>query len=269
MIHRIRKVALWALSCVSLGMCTHADNTPAGSTSTHERPIVLDIGHQTTSCGAESPDRTINEFTFWCRYAGEVKSVIEQAGYPCIILNRGNAPTSGPAAKHAKAAGVLFLNRPDKNARRYPSTHHPAHIGAGMVCADKAIDLRARCVVFLHLNSVSRTWTKVPPTGLIICNRQHGHALAESVCSVLRTELLDQPGGIPNAGKGIKVLPRYIGSQPSAGWMNTLDEEGIPAIVFEALYTNNREHMQFIRRDEQARKLARCIGQGVVNWLKQ
>ena len=39
--------------------------------------------------------------------------------------------------------------------------------------------------------------------------------------------------------------------------MNTLDEEGIPAIVFEALYTNNREHMQFIRRDEQARKLAR------------
>lgn len=257
------------LACLSLSMCSHADNSPDKAPQAKERPIVLDIGHQSTSGGAQTPDGKINEFAFWCRYAGEVKRVIEKAGYPCIILNRGNAPAKGASAEHAKAAGVHFLNHPDKNARRYPSTHHPAHIGAGMICADKAIDLNARCVVFLHLNSVSNSWTATPPTGLIICNRKHGHALAESVCSALRSELLDKPGGIPNAGKGIKVLPRYIGSQPSAGWMNTLDEEGIPAIVFEAIYTNCRSHIQYISQDAQARTLARCIGQGVVNWLKQ
>ena len=265
---RIRKAILLVSVCLGLGMCSHADTSASTAPQPTARPIVLDIGHQSTSRGAQTPDKTINEFDFWCRYAGEIKNTIEQAGYPCIILNRGNAPTKGASAEQAKAAGVVFLNHPDKNARRYPSTHHPAHIGAGMICADKAIDLRARCVVFLHLNSVSNAWSSTPPTGLIICNRQHGHALAESVCSVLRAELLDQPGGIPNAGKGVKVLPRYIGSQPSAGWMNTLDEEKIPAIVFEALYTNYRAHMQYISQEAQARKLARAIGQGVVNWLQ-
>ncbi len=257
---------------MSLAACgsSRAANAPVGvpARAGEARPIVLDIGHQSTAGGAQTPDGKINEFAFWSRHAGEVKAVIEQAGYPCIILNRGNAPTKGAAAEAAQKAGVVFLNRPDKNAYRYPSTHHPEHIGAGMISADKAIDLNARCVVFLHLNCVSRGWSNTPPTGLIICNRTHGHALAESVCAILLETLLDKPGGIPNAGKGVKVLPRYIGSQPSAGWMNTLDEEGIPAIVFEAIYTNNRGHAEYIHDDANAAKLARTIGQGVVNWLK-
>lgn len=260
------------LVCVGLSMCSHANSSASAAAPTsgtnEKRPVVLDIGHQSTAGGAQTPDGKLNEFAFWCRYAGEVKKNIEAAGYPCIILNRSTAPTKGAAAEAAKAAGVVFLNKPDKNAYRYPSTHHPEHIGAGMISADKAIDMNARCVVFLHLNSVGKGWSTTPPTGLIICNRKHGHPLAESVCAVLRNELLDKPAGIPNAGKGVKVLPRYIGSQPSAGWMNTLDAEGIPAIVFEAIYVNNRGHVEFIRNDEQARKLARCIGQGVINWLK-
>ena len=85
----------------------------------------------------------------------------------------------------------------------------------------------------------------------------------------MRQEILDRPGGMPNAGKGIKVLPRYIGSQPSAGWMNALDEAGIPAIVFEAVYANNRGHVEFIRNDANARKLARTIAEGMVNWLRK
>lgn len=231
-------------------------------------PVVLDIGHQSTSRGAGSPDGRVNEYEFWCMYAGEVKAAIEEAGYRCVVLNRGLAPTKKPLLDACRAAGVQQLNKPDKGAVRYPSTHYPEHIGCGMICADHAIDLKARCVVFLHLNSVGSKWSTTPPTGLIICNRKNGHALAESVCAAMRSDILDRPGGMPNAGKGIKVLPRYIGSQPSAGWMNALDASGIPAIVFEAVYVNNRSHVDYICNDANARKLARTIGKGVVNWLK-
>ena len=137
-----------------------------------------------------------------------------------------------------------------------------------MISADYAIDKNALCVVFLHLNSVGSKWSTTPPTGLIICNKNHGNALAESVCEAMRTDILDQKGGMPNAKKGIKVLPRHIGSQSGAGWMNTLDEEKIPAIIFEAVYVNNRGHIDFISKDANARKLAHTIGKGVVNWLK-
>lgn len=232
------------------------------------RPVVIDIGHQYTASGAESPDGKINEYAFWAQYAIEVRREVEAAGYPCIITNRSEAPTKEPLATYNKESGVVHLNKPDKNAKRYPSTHHPEHIGAGMISADYAIDKNALCVVFLHLNSVGSKWSSTPPTGLIICNKNHGNALAESVCEAMRADILDQQGGMPNAKKGIKVLPRHIGSQSGAGWMNTLDEEKIPAIIFEAVYVNNRGHVDFISQDVNARKLARTIGKGVVNWLK-
>lgn len=233
-----------------------------------KRPVVIDIGHQYTASGAESPDGKINEYAFWAQYAIEVRKEVEAAGYPCIIINRSEAPTKEPIATYNKESGVIHLNKPDKNAKRYPSTHHPEHIGAGMISADYAIDQNALCVVFLHLNSVGSKWSTTPPTGLIICNKNHGNALGEAVCEAMRAELLDQPGGMPNAKKGIKVMPRHIGSQSGAGWMNTLDAEKIPAIIFEAVYVNNRGHVDFISQDANARKLARTIGKGVVNWLK-
>lgn len=233
-----------------------------GVASAASGPVVLDIGHQSTSGGAQTPDGKINEFSFWLRYAGEVQKVVQEAGYECILTNRGNPPAKD------KSAEVLYMKRPDKNAKRYPSRHYPAHIGAGMVCADYAIDIKASCVVFLHLNCITGKWSTQPPKGLVICNRIHGHALAESICRSMREVLLDKPGGLPNAGKGIKVLPRYIGSQPSAGWMNALDEAGIPAAVFEAVYTDNRAHAAFISDDKNARKLARTIGAGIVRWLR-
>ena len=240
---------------------------PAGAAEA-PRPVVLDIGHQYTASGAESPDGKINEYAFWAQYAIEVRREVEAAGYPCIITNRSEAPTKEPLTTYNKESGVVHLNKPDKNAKRYPSVHHPEHIGAGMVSADYAIDRHALCVVFLHLNSVSSKWSVTPPTGLIICNKEHGHALGEAVCAAMRADLLDQPGGMPNGQKGIKVMPRHIGSQSGAGWMNTLDAEKIPAIIFEAVYVNNRGHVNFIAQDANARKLARTIGKGVVNWLK-
>ena len=230
--------------------------------------VMIDIGHQSTSGGAASPDGKVSEYEFWCTYAGEVKAVIEAAGYPCVVVNRSVAPTKKHVLESCRAAGVVQLNRPDKGAVRYPSKYYPQHIGCGMIAADYAIEQKARCMVFLHLNSVSSKWSDTPPTGLIICNRKYGHGMAEAVCATMRSDILDRPGGMPNAGKGIKVLPRYIGSQPSAGWMNALDESRIPAIVFEAVYVNNRAHVDYIRNDANARKLARTIAKGVVNWLK-
>ena len=99
-----RKISLIVLTCTSLCMCTHADTSTAPAPRSGERPVVLDIGHQNTAGGAQTPDGKLNEFAFWCRYAGEVKQVIEQAGYPCVILNRGNAPAKGTSAEAAKAA---------------------------------------------------------------------------------------------------------------------------------------------------------------------
>ncbi len=225
-------------------------------------PVVLDIGHQSTAGGAASPDGAVNEYEFWCTYAGEVKAAIEAAGYSCVVLNRSVAPTKKNLKAACQAAGVVQLNKPDKGAKRYPSTHYPEHIGCGMISADCAIDLKARCMVFLHLNSTGSKWVSKAPTGLIICNRKLGQELAASMCDVMRREH-------PTQMRSIKVLPRYIGSQPSAGWMNALDEAGIPAIVFEALYVNHRPHVDYIRNDANARKLARSIGVGVVEWLQK
>lgn len=225
--------------------------------------VVLDIGHQQTAKGAQSPDRRINEFDFWLKYAGYVKKEVEAAGFPCIITNRSTPPGN-------KSAGdIIYLNKPDKNGKRYSSTHHPEHIGAGMISADYAIDIKARCVVFLHLNCTTSKWSSKPPTGLVIYNRNQGKELAETVCRALRETLLDKPGGISNAKRGVKAIPRFIGSQPSAGWMNTLDEEKIPAIVFEALYLNSKSHVDFLAKETNAVRLAEVIGSAIVEWLKQ
>lgn len=223
--------------------------------------VVIDIGHQTTARGAASPDGTINEYEFWCTYAGEVKAAIEAEGYSCVVLNRGLAPDKEPLKAACRAAGVVQLNKPDRGAKRYPSTHYPEHIGCGMVSADRAIDLQARCVVFLHLNSTGRNWVSKAPAGLILCNCKQGRELAGTVCNVLRRKH-------PNLMHGVKVLPRYIGTQPSAGWLNALDAAGIPAIVFEALYVNYRPHVDYLSREAQARQLARSLAAGVVEWLQ-
>ena len=253
------------LICMLCGLLLIAAIAPAGERGA----VVLDIGHQSDARGAASPDGRVNEYEFWCRYAGEVKQVIEDAGYSCLVINRGKAPADKQLRAACAAAGVVQMNKPDRGAKRYPSTHYPEHIGCGMVCADYAIDSKARCVVFLHLNSVGNKWSRKPPAGLIICNRKNGRVLAESVCNSLQKSLLKVPGGIPYADRKVKVLPRYIGSEPSAGWMNALDEAGIPAIVFEAVYVNYKQHVDYICREEGARKLARAIAAGVVDWLRQ
>lgn len=230
--------------------------------------VVLDIGHHVGAGGASSPDGKVSEFNFWCQYAGDIKAAVEAAGYPCVIINRGKPVQREPMANACKKADVQWLKYPERGGHRYPSRYYPDCIGAGMVSADFAIEQKAVCAVFLHLNSVGSLWSTKPPTGLIICNRHNGRPLADAVCSTMLEKLCDKPGGMPNAGKGCKVIVRDKKEQMSAGWLNACDAAGIPAIVIENVYVNNRGHVDFIKTEAGARKLAATIAEGIISWLE-
>ena len=229
--------------------------------------VILDIGHSTKERGASSPDGKLTETAFWYKNAGEVKRVIEKAGYRCIVCNRGNAPTQEPLASYAKAAGVVHLNKPDKGGVRYPSKYYPERIGAGMVSADYGIEQRPACMVFLHLNSTSG-WMKAPIPGLIIHSRVHSKALGEALQRAFNTELFEQAGGVSNGGKGCRTIIRYRKEDTAAGWLNALDDAGIPSAVIEALYVNNRTHATYLLTDAGGTKVAQTVAHGILAWLK-
>lgn len=250
---------LWACSSV------RADDRPRVSAN---GPIILDIGHHVGAGGACSPDGKISEFNFWCCYVGVIKDELEKAGYRCIVINRGKPVTKEPMASACRKAGVHWLKYPERGGHRYPSRHYPDFIGAGMVSADYAIDQKAICAVFLHLNAAGRGWTTTPPTGLMMCGDKHGRPLAQAVINAMKTKLYDRPEGMPNAGRGCKILVRKGKHEMGAGWLNACDAAGIPAIVTEAVYVNNRGHVDFIRTDAGARMLAKTIASGILDWLK-
>ena len=228
--------------------------------------VMLDIGHSTKDRGASSPDGRLTETAFWYRNAGEVKRLIEEAGYRCIVCNRGNAPTQEPLASYAKAAGVVHLNKPDKGGVRYPSKYFPDRIGAGMVSADYGIEQKPVCMVFLHLNSTSG-WLKVPIPGLIIHSRVHGKGLGEALQQAFNQELFEQPGGVSNGGKGCRTLIRYRKEETASGWLNALDDAGIPSAVIEALYVNNRAHAAYLQTEAGGKRVAQTVAHGILQWL--
>ena len=227
--------------------------------------VILDIGHSMQSRGACSPDGELSECAFWYKNAGEVKREIEAAGYRCIICNRSSAPTREPYASYAKEAGVVHLNKPDTGTR-YPSKYFPARIGAGMVSADFGIEQKPTCMVFLHLNS-TEGWLKSPVAGLIIHSRVYGKALGESLQRAFNEELLDRPGGVSNGGKGCRTIIRYRKEETASGWLNALDDAGIPSAVIEALYVNNRVHAAYLLTDAGGKKVAQTVAHGIINWL--
>lgn len=228
--------------------------------------VVLDIGHSTADAGAVSPDGRVSECLFWYRYVGEIKREIEAAGHRCVVCNRGYAPKKEPLATLAREAGVVQLNKPDKGGVRYPSKYFPDRIGAGMVSADYGIEQKPACMVFLHLNS-TEGWLKSPVAGLIIHSRVHGKALGESLQRAFNEELLDRPGGVSNGGKGCRTIIRYRKEETASGWLNALDDAGIPSAVIEALYVNNRVHAAYLLTDAGGKKVAQTVAHGIVNWL--
>lgn len=254
------------LAVVQLG----CSQVPGGGSA--DKVVVLDIGHFIGGDGASTPGivqgKRLTECTWWYQYAYEVKRVVEQAGYRCEVINRGHAPTSEPTAGYARRAQVLHMRRPDVGSQRYPSRYFPDRVGAGMVSADYAIWRRASCAVFLHHNSSSsRRWTKGASPSIVICNKYNGMALARSLCLALNTEVLNH--GMPNGGRECRPEVRSVDASRSAGWMNACDDAGIPAAVVEAAFLNNRGHAEYLAQDANARRYARAVGNGIVNFLRQ
>lgn len=233
--------------------------------------VVLDIGHFIGSEGARTPGavngRVIRECSFWYQYAGEVKKVVEAAGYPCVITNRGNAPTQEPLAGYARRARVVQLRRPDVNAQRYPSHYHPDRVASGIVSADYAIYRRAACIVFLHHNSGGRRWTSGGSPSIILCNKYNGMPLAKDICASLNEEILNH--SLPNGGRSCRPAVRSVDADRSAGWLNACDDSGIPAAVIEALFLNNRLHANYLSQDANAREYAWAIGHGIVRFMRR
>lgn len=233
--------------------------------------VVLDIGHFLGAEGARTPGpingKVIRECSFWYQYAGEVKKVVEKAGYKCTITNRGNAPTQDPLASFARKARVVHLRRPDVSGQRYPSRYHPDRVASGIVSADYAIYRKAACAVFLHHNSSSNRWKKGGSPSIILCNKYNGRLLADSLCLALNTEILNH--GMPNDGRLCRPEVRSVDADRAAGWLNACDDSGIPAAVIEAAFLNNKDHAAYLAQDANARHYAQAIGRGIVRFLQR
>ncbi|MBR5214180.1 MAG: N-acetylmuramoyl-L-alanine amidase [Akkermansia sp.] len=264
-------ILLLLVVMLQLSSCSQM-KAPAGGSVAGGRNggvVVLDIGHFIGGDGACTPGavngKRLTECTWWYQYVYYTKKVIEDAGYTCIVTNRGNAPTTEPLASYARRAGVVQLNHPDKNGARYPSTYHPDRVAGGMVSADYAISRKADCVVFLHHNS-SGGWTNGPSPSLIICNKYNGGRLGNALARTLEHTVLNR--GLDNGGRGCSVTVRSKDADRSAGWMNACDDSGIPAAVIECAFLNNRKHADYLANDTNARRYAEAIGKGVVNYMR-
>lgn len=57
-------------------------------------------------------------------------------------------------------------------------------------------------------------------------------------------------------------------TETAAGWLNALDDAGIPSAVIEALYVNNRTHATYLLTDAGGTKVAQTVAHGILAWLK-
>lgn len=254
--------------CLAQCSTTAAPDAPAAPAARHAPMVVLDIGHRFGSEGASAPravnGKRLSETSYWYEYSYYIKQVVEKAGYRCIVCNRGDAPSDARMQAFAQRAGVVQLNQKQKEGR-YASVVHPDRYAAGQISADYAIQQGAACVVFLHHNSLSG-WSTGGENAMVLYNRYNGKPLADSLCQAVNDGILNH--GLDNKGKICTPSVRYKASAPSAGWMNACDDSGIPAAVTEITYLSNANHVAFLTDDENSRRYAECIGQGIVNFLK-
>lgn len=263
-------VALLCAACCAqcaqqLRQGSPAENAPAQSA---RQLVVLDIGHRFGDEGAASPraveGRRLKETSFWYEYCYYTKRVIEEAGYRCIVCNRGDEPADPRMQGFARRAGVVHLHQKQKSGR-YASTVHPDRFSAGQVSADFAIRQGAACAVFLHHNGLDG-WSTRGENSSVLYNQYNGRQLADCLCAALNAEVLNH--GMDNKGKPCTPSVRRKAAAPSAGWMNACDDSGIPAAVIEAAYLSNANHVAYLVNDANARKYAECIGRGIVDFLK-
>ena len=243
-----------------------------------QKTVHLDIGHYVSGnrgTGAMSPrlpnnDR-LEETRFWYKYAPYVRDELTRAGYGCVITNRGYAPTGSPFTDDKGYKSVVQLNRPDTHGRRgsivrYPSAYHPECRSAGMISADYAIRQKAVCAVFLHHDSATTSWRTVYRS-TILHNRNSGKALAGSIAASLNENVIGYGDKMPNGGRLCRTAPRSKDGTGGAGWLNTCDKEGMPAAIIEAAQLSTPEHVRWLYDENNAIRLARSVGQGIVRYL--
>lgn len=267
MFRRIFQLICLLACCLQMTQC--ADSALRRQVR-ESRTVVLDIGHYYVpgrgGQGARTPDArygVIEECEFWYRYAGEVKRAIEQAGYTCIVCNRGATPTAPDLAECARKTGVVQVNTPQPTAI-YRSKHHPWRMAVGMLSADYALDQRPAAVIFLHHNSNSDTWL-VSNKGAFYCN-ESGLQLAKTMARVMDRELLNKK--LPNHGAPCGVIVRNDGRLGGGDWLNTCNESYVPAVITEVAYLSNPEHAKFLSSPSNAKLYALTIAQGVVEYLQ-
>ncbi len=237
----------------------------------NSRVVVLDIGHyyhpERGGQGARTPDKRygeIEEVEFWYRYAIYTRRVIEQAGYQCIVCNRGAAPTDAELAAAGRQAGVVQINTPQPTAI-YRSRHHSNRMAVGMLSADYALDCKPGAVVFLHHNSVSHKWREDYDKGAIYCN-EAGIPLAQSLAWVINRDILDH--GMPNGGQPCGVIIRNDGRLGGGDWLNTCNDSYVPAAITEVAVLSNPRHAQFLSKRQNAIRFAEAIGHGIVDFMQ-
>lgn len=260
--------ALWVLNIIAAVLLA------AYSQSLHASPsselVVLDIGHSLSAPGASTPGpvngRILRECEFWHQYAAVVKKEVQNAGFRCVIINRGNPPTSEPFLSFARRARITYLRHPDIGGARYPSRYFPDRVASGMVSADFAIFNRAACIVFLHHNSSGTRWKSGASPSVILRNKYNGAVLAESLRSTIERDILNN--AMPNGGRGCRSEVRSVDAERSAGWLNACDDAGIPAAVVESAFLDNRAHAAFLAGDAGARAYALAVGRGIVRFMR-
>ncbi len=235
--------------------------------------VVLDIGHHANALGAKTPapinGKTVEELSFWYEYSRYVKEEIEDAGYKCIVINRGDMPRSSSLRQHARRAGVMHQQQTEAEAQRYPSRYFADRVARGIISADYAVFSRASCIVFLHHNSTGgRGWSKAKVPGLLLYNQKNGRQLAESMAAVMEKDLI-RSGEFPHHGSKLSLLYRATDAQAGAGWLNVCDDAGIPAVILEAAYLNNYSQAKYLANPRRARDYAEAVGDGIVAYMKR
>ena len=232
--------------------------------------VVLDIGHyyhpERGGQGARTPDArygNIEECEFWYRYAGYTKAVIEQAGYTCIICNRGETPTDKELAAIAEKTGVHQVKSPVVTGI-YRSRYHSNRMAVGMLSADYALDQKPGCVVFLHHNSMTDDW-KVYNKGAMYCN-DAGQKLGIAMADEMNESIFEH--GMPNRGVPCEVIIRNDGRRGGGDWLNTCNENYVPAVITEAAFLSNPEHAKFLGQRANAVRYAQAVGRGIVRYMQ-
>ena len=263
MLRRLCPALLVCLLGLLLAACQQFPGPPTPA-------VVLDIGHTAEHPGARTPGKAggkrFSEFEFWCENAKYTRQVIEEAGFPCVVCNRGDEPEDEQLETLAGQSGVLFLGKDEKPGRRYPSRYYPDRVASGIISADYAVYRQAPAAIFLHHNSTSSRWRRYGQKSIILANRHNGAPLAQAIADSLNTHVLNH--GMPNRGQRCKVQPRFHDASRGGGWLNVCDDAGIPAAIIEAAFLNNRKHARYLADPENARRYAEAVGHGVVRYLR-